>query len=318
MSLKQLNRFRFIPFALLASVVGLVAACSEEAASAADAQQCTVGDKTYAVGERVVVVDAECSCLADGELGDCKPLQPNPPSGCTVGDKTYAAGEWIEDADGCNTCLCGASGSVTACTRMACPLAGCVYDGRGYAVGDEFDAADGCNACSCTEKGVTCTEKSCAMPPACLVEGKVYWAGQTVPVGEGTCSCSEQGTLLCMGLARGCEFGDATFATGAVISIDGRACLCLEDGLIGQCTGAVKGCSAGDEEYAAGETYLTESHVCRCLEDGASACATRATECAVNGEKYQVGDVISGDDDSISCVCLEGGIVGQCTGAKKP
>jgi len=46
-------------------------------------------------------------------------IQSTAPATCSYGGQTYQTGDQFEATDGCNTCTCGASGSV-ACTKMAC------------------------------------------------------------------------------------------------------------------------------------------------------------------------------------------------------
>jgi hypothetical protein len=60
--------------------------------------------------------------------------------GCSYGGKRYAVGDSFPATDGCNTCSCGANGSV-GCTKKACPAPdpkGCVKGGcSGQVCADE-------------------------------------------------------------------------------------------------------------------------------------------------------------------------------------
>ena len=116
--------------------------------------------------------------------------------GCFYDGQNYSEGDSFPSTDGCNSCFCGANGSV-GCTKRAC-ISTCEYDGQTYDSGDSFPATDGCNTCNCGPGGVVgCTKIACAT--TCSYGGRTYDAGDSFPSTDGcnTCSCSTGGRVAC-------------------------------------------------------------------------------------------------------------------------
>jgi hypothetical protein len=169
---------------------------------------CKQGDKTYFEGQSFPSSDGcnTCTCERDGGIactekacanpcGDTavsdEPNLSPPPADCglcSYGGRTYFEGQSFPALDGCNTCTCGASGSV-GCTKIGCQGKSCEFDGKVYQVGDTFPDELNCNSCSCTESGVACTARYCDPAQACKRGDRSFASGVSVLCDDGCNSC---------------------------------------------------------------------------------------------------------------------------------
>ncbi len=153
------------------------------------------------------------------------------PGACSYAGASYDAGESFPAGDGCNTCSCGADGSV-GCTLRAC-LDGCVHQGVEYPAGTTFPAGDGCNDCTCQDDGaVICTRLACG--PFCEFNGETYIAGERFMVDCNECVCTDSGKIDCTTIAcGGCTYAGQYHAKGTQFpSLDGcNTCTCTSVGV---------------------------------------------------------------------------------------
>jgi hypothetical protein len=110
---------------------------------------------------------------------------------CLYNGVFYILGQQFQSFDGCNTCSCGADGSV-ACTDIDCRPGGCEWNSEFHVVGDRFRSPDGCNECECLKDGsVACTDQDCAQ--GCFMGDTLFPFGTNVVCADGcnTCYCDD-------------------------------------------------------------------------------------------------------------------------------
>ncbi len=166
------------------------------------AGMCVHEGKLYQPGESFAIDCNSCTCTG----GDFACTTKGCVNGCFHDGEVHPHGSTFPAGDGCNTCSCGANGSVS-CTLAACGGSGsCVYGDTTYPAGTSFPADDGCNTCFCGDDGsVACTEADCA--PVCTYAGKSYTPGASFPALDGcnTCMCDENGSVGCTKIACPCD-----------------------------------------------------------------------------------------------------------------
>jgi hypothetical protein len=263
---------------------------------------CKDGDKVYHTGQSFPASDGcnSCTCGSDGSIACTEKACSNPcaeanasdlPAGlplppacgvCSYGGQSYREGDSFPAADGCNSCRCGANGSV-GCTKIACPGGGtCEFNGKIYQVGDTFRDELDCNGCSCTESGVACTRRYCDPGLACTLGDRRFASGVSVLCSDGCNSClcnagswtSTDRACQPLPKVERCSGVEAGAPKARVLYLDGDA-LALEVGMGGcaDTTPAFKLCFDGS--FA--ESFPVQTRL-RIVADEPSACSAWTTQ----------------------------------------
>ena len=120
----------------------------------------------------------------------------------------------------------------------------------------------------------------------CEYAGESYESGESFPASDGcnTCSCGEDGEVLCTVMACEtpvCEVGGQSYAPGESWAADCNTCACMDDGTI-SCTQIWCGtCEYEGVSYSAGESFPASDgcNTCSCGDDGMVGCTEMACTC---------------------------------------
>lgn len=102
--------------------------------------------------------------VGPGCSGD-EPRSDGQAASCTFGGRQYAIGATFHDALHCNSCACGAGGTVSCDTAYCDPKDACTVGDRQLASGVSVPCADGCNSCRCHEGSWSSTDVACGPLP---------------------------------------------------------------------------------------------------------------------------------------------------------
>lgn len=249
-------------------------------------RECSDHDDCKGLASNAVCVDAP-----EGPVCNVESAAP-----CEEGGLNHERGDSWQCSDGCNTCNCTESGVVS--TGIFCPST-CEEGGKTHVAGETWPCSDGCNTCTCTEDGLQQTMRVCpdGAVSTCEDDGQTYHLGDTWTCSDSchTCSCGEGGDISrtdeeCPQLVV-CSWNGDDYQLGDLVELGtGVTCVCLETGEIGLCTGAnVDGGSSTSSEDTSGS-------------------------CSYGDQEYASGEVVELGTGA-TCICLDTGLLGQCTGA---
>lgn len=315
-----------VPFSLGASDCKIVVTSDDGACKDGECvdEVCRYAGRTYGLHATFTSSDGcnTCTCTEHGvactdracEVQACGGLQ-----GLSCPEGQYCA--FAPDA------RCGAADQLGTCQVMpeACdavydPVCGC--DDRTYG-----------NACEAASRGVSVSyQGECrgggidprpghdagpAPQPGCIVDGKLYAPGESVPTDCGSCVCEKDGYVACLAIA-------CPDVCGGLLGLgcpDGQYCRYAPDARCGAAdqtgTCEVKP-AACTLEYAPvcgcdGRTY---GNACAAASAGVSVasegeCEKKGT-CEIDGVWYQPGETFPAADGCNTCRCGDNGQVG-CT-----
>lgn len=208
-------------------------ACSDEGINAGSGKTCTLGGQTHKPGETFKWDCNTCTCMADGTAlctdmaclgtGGQAVLGGAGGSGGLVGTGVSGTGGAVGTGGATAGGAIG-TGGATLLADAGSPGT-CSANGRTYQIGERLKVD--CNTCTCTASGLSCTEMACgpdggadvlpvdAGPApdgivACTFNGTTLLPGQSVFDGCNTCTCGNDGRMMCT--ARACPEPDAALA----------------------------------------------------------------------------------------------------------
>jgi hypothetical protein len=178
---------------------------------------------TYKVGESFKQDCNTCTCTATGVTCTMKFCAGT--GGSAAGGTSGTGGQ--QGTGGSATGGAGGMGGTTTLSDAGSPPT-CAVGDKTYQLGESFK--QDCNTCTCTASGVACTLMACIPAPdggadglaldagpapdslvVCSYNGTTLLPGQSVSDGCNTCSCGNNGMMMCT--ARACPVVDAAPAT---------------------------------------------------------------------------------------------------------